>query len=135
MPINYKLYPANWKTEIRPDILARAENKCEQCSVENYSVGYWDKLGRFWSAGECIDLLEESGYDIFEIGNELGHVSINKKPVKVVLTISHTDHNIKNNDYTNLRALCQRCHLHHDKEQHATTKRRKKGIQDLFTQQ
>lgn len=38
---------------------------------------------------------------------------------RVVLTVSHTDHNIQNNDLDNLRALCQRCHLRHDARMHA----------------
>ena len=38
MPIDYKKYPPNWKTEIRPHILNRANNKCELCGVENYSI-------------------------------------------------------------------------------------------------
>lgn len=37
---------------------------------------------------------------------------------RVVLTTAHMDHDKTNNDYTNLRALCQRCHLHHDLKQH-----------------
>jgi 5-methylcytosine-specific restriction endonuclease McrA len=37
MPFNPKNYPANWKTEIRPSILRRAENKCEECGVANGS--------------------------------------------------------------------------------------------------
>lgn len=37
MPIDYKNYPDNWKSEIRPAILARAENRCECCGVENYA--------------------------------------------------------------------------------------------------
>jgi len=49
---------------------------------------------------------------------------------RVVLTISHTDHDITNNDPTNLRALCQRCHLQHDAKLHAhhaaETRRRKR---------
>lgn len=36
MPIDYSLYPENWKTEIRPAILSRAQNKCEFCGAENY---------------------------------------------------------------------------------------------------
>ena len=32
----------------------------------------------------------------------------------VVLTIAHIDQVIENNDPSNLRALCQRCHLKHD---------------------
>ncbi|CAG4905688.1 hypothetical protein [Paraburkholderia saeva] len=44
MPIkreNRKLYPANWKSEVRPAILARAGNRCEgsprwpDCRAEN----------------------------------------------------------------------------------------------------
>ena len=38
MPCNYKKYPPNWKTEIRPRILKRAGNCCEvsHCNAENY---------------------------------------------------------------------------------------------------
>ena len=35
---------------------------------------------------------------------------------KVVLTIAHLDQNPQNNDFNNLRALCQRCHFHHDRK-------------------
>lgn len=38
MPIDYKKYPPNWKTEIRPAILERANNCCEFCGVSNYSI-------------------------------------------------------------------------------------------------
>lgn len=38
MPIDYSKYPPNWKTEIRPAVLARAENRCEHCGVDNYSI-------------------------------------------------------------------------------------------------
>ena len=47
----------------------------------------------------------------------------------VVLTVAHLDHNETNNDPSNLRAMCQRCHLTHDARQHAInaakTRRRK----------
>ena len=36
MPCDYKIYPPNWKTEIRPRILRRAKNKCEFCRAENH---------------------------------------------------------------------------------------------------
>lgn len=38
MPINYEIYPPNWKTEIRPRILDRAKHCCEDCGVSNYST-------------------------------------------------------------------------------------------------
>jgi 5-methylcytosine-specific restriction endonuclease McrA len=43
---------------------------------------------------------------------------------KVVLTIAHLDHTPENNDPANLRALCQGCHLHYDREHHAQTRAR-----------
>ena len=41
-----------------------------------------------------------------------------KTKSKVVLTVAHLDGNINNNSKFNLRALCQRCHLRIDLEQH-----------------
>jgi hypothetical protein len=41
----------------------------------------------------------------------------------VVLTVAHLDHNKENNDYTNLAALCQRCHLKHDLQQHIANRK------------
>lgn len=47
----------------------------------------------------------------------------------VILTTAHLDHDKTNSDWGNLRALCQRCHLDHDREQHtlkaALTRRRR----------
>jgi hypothetical protein len=40
----------------------------------------------------------------------------------VVLTVAHLDHTPENCAPSNLRALCQRCHLHYDREQHARTR-------------
>jgi len=50
MPCDYSKYPPNWKTEIRPRILARAgqlivdgkiekQAKCENCGVPNREIG------------------------------------------------------------------------------------------------
>lgn len=40
MVIDYKKYPPNWKKEIRPRILERANHKCEFCGVDNYSIRF-----------------------------------------------------------------------------------------------
>lgn len=40
---------------------------------------------------------------------------------RVVLTVAHLDHTPENCDQTNLRAMCQRCHLTYDAEHHART--------------
>lgn len=39
----------------------------------------------------------------------------------VVLTVAHLDHDTSNNDYSNLAAWCQRCHLTYDATHHALT--------------
>lgn len=50
---------------------------------------------------------------------------------KVILTIAHLDHDVTNNDQSNLRAWCQRCHLTYDRFLHArnaaATRARKSG--------
>ena len=89
MPIDYSKYPEDWLTRIRPDILKRADNKCEQCGAENYKP-----------------------HPVTES--------------KVILTVAHLDHDIKNNDYENLKALCQRDHLRHDAEHHVQTRQENK---------
>lgn len=43
---------------------------------------------------------------------------------RVVLTIAHLDHDPRNNDPTNLRAWCNRCHLTYDAPHHARTRQR-----------
>ena len=46
--IDYKKYPPNWKKEIRPRILKRANNKCEFCGIKNYGTGYRNEDGLFF---------------------------------------------------------------------------------------
>jgi hypothetical protein len=142
MPINYKKYPANWKTEIRPAILKRANNCCEKCGVDNYAVVYWDEKNKEWiracgnihidayGNGECS---YSEARMLADLWNE------NDDPYKwivVCLTIAHLDHDVNNNDHTNLKALCQRCHLRLDSGLHRKnvkeTIRKKKGLQNLF---
>ena len=40
------------------------------------------------------------------------------KQMKVVLATAHLDHDPSNNRAGNLKALCQRCHLQHDRKEH-----------------
>lgn len=111
-PENKKLYPKNWK-EIRKDILKRANNKCEFCGVENYSEGYRNEQGEFI---ESVGMQQEAD----ELDGE--------KIIRIILTIAHLDHNPQNNDYGNLRALCQKCHLNYDKEHHKESRRKTREI-------
>jgi uncharacterized Zn finger protein (UPF0148 family) len=128
MPIDYKKYPKNWLTEIRRDILIRAQNKCECCGVPNYAVGSRDG-NVFEPVCGTIHLdMAGNGELSFKEAKEVSEhftAFFNQKHIVVVLTISHTDHNIQNNNYNNLKALCQKCHNSHDAKYRAQN--RKKG--------
>lgn len=120
MPIDYNKYPPNWKTEIRPRILARDGNKCKFCRVENGATMYSASAairgidGRYKSTAIWFSVLNDAlrfkGLDKWD-GN--WHIV---KPVKVVLTIMHLDHDAENWDVPDerLAAGCQLCHLRYD---------------------
>jgi len=124
MPINYSLYDKSWKTKIRPDILERDKHCCKFCGVKNHSLirrfGKGIDDWEYWPEGMVSEAYTIDGY----------------KSTKIVLTIMHLDHDITNNDYENLAAGCQKCHLSHDKEHHMknsrATNEKKKGLQKLF---
>lgn len=138
MPIDYKKYPKNWKTEIRPRILERANNCCEFCKVPNHSLiirGFinnhpiWQNMdGQIFSAvdgrhmGDCY----------------LGDFDKPNNGTKVILTIAHLDHDKENHNVSDdrLKALCQRCHLSYDMDTHKKKRRetlnKQKGLNDLF---
>lgn len=142
MSISYKNYPSNWKSEIRPAILERDGHKCKKCQVPNKAIVCRGK----WGVGIYeIDVYQNDDGQIFNAENGeyitddyVGEVFTNEKQkvTKIVLTIAHLDNDVTNNDYSNLAALCQRCHLHLDKEQHMVnsreTRERKKKLQKLF---
>jgi HNH endonuclease len=46
--------------------------------------------------------------------------------VKIVLTVAHLNHVAGEDDDENLAALCQRCHLKHDRPQHAESRAKRK---------
>lgn len=152
MPINYKDYPKNWKTEIRPAVMARAGEvrdeagaivlhaKCEKCGVLNHDTGYRTEAGEFISWDDIENQLNWHGHDYFD--EELKHCikqdGTAKKPLKIVLTVAHLD-NDKSNDEVSidrLRAWCQRCHLNYDRDHHRENYRnnrnKKKRLQSLF---
>ena len=87
MPIDYLLYPPDWKKR-RERILYRAGGKCEWCQAAN-------------------------------------HQPHPRTGSQVVLTVAHLDHDVENWDVSDdrLAALCQACHLDHDREHHNRTRR------------
>lgn len=112
-PSDRHRYPKDWKL-IRKRILERAGHRCEFCSIENGAIGRRRRDGTF---------------ERFE-GMEAAVASLEGvRLTRIVLTVAHLDHTPENNAESNLRALCQRCHLAHDAAEHLRnardTRRRK----------
>ena len=119
MPIDYKLYHPNWKTVIRPDILNRDENCCKFCKVPNGITvcrGKWCDVDAYQDEdGEIFDADNGTYLGDDYVGEVWGGTG-KQVIAKIVLTIAHLDHNIDNNNYDNLAALCQRCHNRYDRK-------------------
>jgi len=111
MPINYKEYHPDWKAislHIRKE---RAGDRCDWCDRPNRSM---------WMRGPHRHHEWEPAFEGHE-ADALGEIGY--RFTMVVLTVAHIDHDKTNNDETNLAALCQRCHLNHDRHQHANNRR------------
>lgn len=96
MPCDYSRYPKDWK-QIRARILERSEHRCEWCGKVNHSMITFTYRATLRGGVPYSFTTPEK---------------------KVVLAIAHLDHDITNNTDDNLAALCQWCHLGHDREQH-----------------
>lgn len=125
MPVNYKLYHPKWSL-IRRLILKRANHQCERCRVADKVWGYWID-DRFWTGDELLDYLEKTGEDLS------ANIPVDKKPWQVNIGVAHLDHDINNNRFWNLMALCPVCHLTHDRPDNAI--RRKYGPKGRFYNQ
>ncbi|CAG5072922.1 hypothetical protein DYBT9623_04459 [Dyadobacter sp. CECT 9623] len=114
MPIDYSRYPPDWLKGRRPRIMARANNLCEQCGLEHGATVFSIKLTVKDDAGRykarCIWF--SSMRDAVRENTDWREV----RPVKVVLTIAHLDHDEDNHEVLDdrLKALCQICHLRYD---------------------
>jgi hypothetical protein len=98
MPCDYKKYPPNWKTEIRPAILERVGHCCELCGAPNHK-----------------DVWRYKGTIVWRYEKPLGwHPDY--RLVRIILTIAHVNHDVTDNRPENLRAWCQLCHNRHDAE-------------------
>lgn len=118
MPIDYSKYPENWLSEIRPRIMARAQDKCERCGLKHLEI-VWAVKCKGRTVGWFRDFDEaERMPKTFELKKYEGKLMIvpNPKKVKVILTIAHLDHDEGNHAVSDdrLKAMCQLCHLRYD---------------------
>jgi len=108
MPLVRSRYPADWE-EISKRVREEAGQKCEQCGVRNKAVGYRDPVTKEFR--ECAGESERANLKA-EYGGRIRFFTI-------VLTCAHLDHDTTNNERSNLKAWCQRCHLTYDAKHHA----------------
>lgn len=97
-PENRDRYPDDWPAISAWVRFSRALGHCE-CEGE---------CGRGTHEGRCPN---RNGQSAYGTGS------------KVILTVAHLDHTPENCDPANLKAMCQGCHLHYDREHHAATRR------------
>jgi hypothetical protein len=116
--MNYREYPPNWRTEIRPRIMKRDNFRCTVCGVQNYVVGERNK------DGTLEPLIKADSYaDALKFQRLLKRMT-DKKPTMIVLQVAHLDqdewnHNVKDD---RLATMCQKHHLAYDR---ADNQRRK----------
>lgn len=105
MPIraeNRVRYPADWPAITWVVKFLRAGSRCECTGQCGRPADHLDRAGR------CVNV---HGQPAHRTGSN------------VVLTTAHLDHTPENCRPANLRAMCQGCHLHYDREHHAATAR------------
>ena len=136
MPIRRRLrslYPIDWPQLSASIRFRRAKSRCEGCGRPHGKLVWHLGDGRWW------DEERQAWQDGF--GRPLPHLVVNVddevRTTKVVLATCHLDHDPTNNAGANLKALCQRCHLLNDREEHRVrrrlTYRARSALGDLFT--
>jgi len=129
------LYPFDWPQLSMAVRFRRAKGRCEQClrphgrMICHLGDGrWWDEQAEAWRNG--------AGKALRRSGGAPAPDDPTIRTTKVWLAAAHLDHDPANNSARNLKALCQRCHLMHDRDEHRRrrwlTLHRRKAIGDLF---
>lgn len=96
---NRSNYPPDWFDVIRPAVLKRDHYKCQKCGIQHRSVYYVDNMGVYVIADEFVQQwAKKHGFRVF----------------KVHLQVAHLNQDTKDNELSNLTALCPGCHLKYD---------------------
>lgn len=111
MAFNPHLYPPDWRHR-RLRILERDGHRCSFCKVKNYAEIIRLKDGIY------INCRNERMYN--SQGKYQGKATAEDlygKPITVILTVMHLDHDEWNWEVTDdrLATACQRCHLNYDR--------------------
>ena len=131
-------YPIDWRELSHSIRFRRAKGRCDHCRRPHgklICVGadgiWWDEADTLWRDGRGRPLREArpAPADL--------PPDVSMTWTRVFLACAHLDHDTANNASSNLAALCQRCHLNHDRAEHRRRRRLRwrasKAIGDLFT--
>ncbi len=135
MPIRRELrylYPIDWPQLSALVRFGRARGRCERCgrphgrTVHHLGDGRWfDAEAEVWRDGRGREIEPPAYAEYRRLGR-----------TRVVLAAAHLDHDPSNNRPRNVRALCQRCHLLHDRPEHRRQSRitilMRRALGDLF---
>lgn len=119
MPMDRRLYPANWE-QIAFGIKQEVNWQCEECGRPCRQPGEHD--------GDLMDRLLDSvwGFDVFgEVETEEFGVVPVPKLGRFTLTVAHLNHIPEDCRRENLKALCSVCHCRYDLKAMATKRRLK----------
>ena len=116
MPIDYSKYHPKWKKISLFIRQHRAKNKCEWCGVPNGEIICRTPYSWYLPTIDTRDFIKVHG--IKEYNKWMKDNGLPEYYVKIILTVAHLDRNRNNNSFFNLAALCQKCHLNHDRSQH-----------------
>jgi hypothetical protein len=113
-PENRWLYPIDWRQLSQTVRFDRAGARCEACSrphlrrVVHLGDGrWWDADIRCWRSDRGKRISMKAGFALASV-----------RVTYVVLACAHLDHDPGNSASSNLKALCQRCHMIHDAAEH-----------------
>lgn len=131
-PQHRNFYPIDWPQLSALIRFERAKGRCEHCSRPHGQLVCHLGDGRWWDA-ERLTWRDDRGRAL----RKRGPSPVEGGPTtRVYLATAHLDHDPGNNHPRNLAALCQRCHLRHDRADNRLrrwrTLRMRKAIGDLF---
>jgi hypothetical protein len=125
-------YPSDWPQISRRVRFERAAGICQTCgrphgiTIRCLPDGRWfDPTRHTWRNGRGRPArwpdLEET---------------VQMRGTRIVLAAAHLDHDASNNRWRNLKSLCQRCHMIHDRPYHLAQRRitylLRRALGDLF---
>lgn len=139
MPIRREhryFYPIDWKQLSAMIRFVRAKSRCEGCGRPHLQNVHHLGDGRWWDieAGRWRDGTGRLVRRMLPAPEKMASGTV--KVTRVVLATAHRNHDTADNTGTNLAALCQRCHMLHDRPEHQRrrrlTLRARKAVGDLF---